>query len=413
MANLLKSPIIKFVLIGTIISLIIWLMWRKYQNILKEQELEPLYIRKPVNAKAASSYSSDIIPLPRTGEGYTLSVWIWIDDWEYRLGEWKHILHKGDKDASSVQPGIWLHPTKNKILVRFDRKGRGQEFAFKQNKYYNSVANMDMASMRKVFYPTNIESLPFVDPITLEAKNQVETSRTDGVKESDYDRVKNEISNKYPKVNFGNYNLNSLTDWCSKTEDCQGFTAFSQSTDSDPYNNENRILMAMIPDQSDNDELVTEQNPPRNGGVILGTYIKGQNRDLMDPSKNKKIIRDETISNDVDNIPLNRWCHICVVGSNQASEVFIDGKLRKSTVLGAPLKQNDGKLWVTQDGGFSGTLTQLRYFDTALSHKRIEQIYACGPNCWQWPDLGSLAKKIANKVDINIEIKGNVGKNKL
>merc|ERR1711871_211274 len=188
MSNLLNSPIVKFVLIGTIIALIIWLIWRKYQAIIRQQELEPLYIRKPVNAKKPGSNSNQLVPLPRTGEGYSLSVWIWVNDWEYRLDEWKHILHKGDKDASSVQPGVWFHPRKNKILVRFDRKGRGDEFRFKENQLYTSLADSDINTSRKVFVTD--ELLNFASDLP-------------GNEKKTKDDLASEITSTYPKISFG------------------------------------------------------------------------------------------------------------------------------------------------------------------------------------------------------------------
>ena len=91
-----------------------------------------------------SKYGAVTLPKSKNEYGgleFTYMTWIHVDNWGYQQGKWKHILHKGDKDASTVQPGVWFHPRKNKILVRFERKGRGQEFKFQENQVYSSLAD--------------------------------------------------------------------------------------------------------------------------------------------------------------------------------------------------------------------------------------------------------------------------------
>ena len=45
MEKITKSPIIKFVLIGTVIILVLYLLVHQYQKIIKYQELEPIMVQ--------------------------------------------------------------------------------------------------------------------------------------------------------------------------------------------------------------------------------------------------------------------------------------------------------------------------------------------------------------------------------
>lgn len=48
------------------------------------------------------------------GLEFTYAFWIYINDFTYKHGQWKHILHKGNHNSwPNRAPGIWLHPKDN------------------------------------------------------------------------------------------------------------------------------------------------------------------------------------------------------------------------------------------------------------------------------------------------------------
>tara|TARA_Y100000589_G_C27156193_1_gene630958 strand:- start:1107 stop:1955 length:849 start_codon:yes stop_codon:yes gene_type:complete len=52
------------------------------------------------------------------GLEFSYSTWLFIDDWNYKYGEWKHVFHKGnDNSWPNRAPGVWLHPRQNKVRV--------------------------------------------------------------------------------------------------------------------------------------------------------------------------------------------------------------------------------------------------------------------------------------------------------
>lgn len=63
------------------------------------------------------------IPLRRSlnesdGMEFSYMLWMFIDDYEYKKGEWKHVFHKGNVEATPNRaPGVWLHPNENKMRV--------------------------------------------------------------------------------------------------------------------------------------------------------------------------------------------------------------------------------------------------------------------------------------------------------
>ena len=55
------------------------------------------------------------------GIEFTYSFWIYINDWTYKQGAWKHILHKGSKIGMPLQaPGFWLYPYENKMAINMN-----------------------------------------------------------------------------------------------------------------------------------------------------------------------------------------------------------------------------------------------------------------------------------------------------
>jgi len=87
---------------------------------------------------------------------------------------------------------------------------------------------------------------------------------------------------------------------------------------------------------------------------------------------------EETV--DVDNIPMKKWVHVLVRVEGQYLDVYINGTLARRTELTSVPKQNDGGIYVAQNGGFSGFISNLRYYNRALSPGNIVVLVNEGPN---------------------------------
>ena len=82
----------------------------------------------------------------------------------------------------------------------------------------------------------------------------------------------------------------------------------------------------------------------------------------------------------IDNIPLNKWFHISIVVVNKSVSVYVNCKLKKkSNLIGVP-KLNYGDVYVNMYNGFDGFVSQLRYWNKAISQIELESICESGPS---------------------------------
>ena len=125
---------------------------------------------------------------------------------------------------------------------------------------------------------------------------------------------------------------------------------------------------------NNNVEPVDGKNSPNNSP---GLYIK--------PSSNTLIVfmnTFETIDEEVEvsNVPLNKWLHVLIRVEGTFLDVYVNGILAKRHVLPSVPKQNNGSVYVAQNGGFNGFISNLRYYERALDPGEIMSIVNGGPS---------------------------------
>lgn len=82
----------------------------------------------------------------------------------------------------------------------------------------------------------------------------------------------------------------------------------------------------------------------------------------------------------VPNIPLNKWVNVIIRMENLMLDVYINGVITVRMVLQNVPKQNFYDVQVCKNRGFNGNLSNLRYYDRALSIIQINNIVFWGPN---------------------------------
>jgi hypothetical protein len=83
----------------------------------------------------------------------------------------------------------------------------------------------------------------------------------------------------------------------------------------------------------------------------------------------------------VDNIPLNKWFHVAFRLKDYNLDCYINGMLSTSLSFGNDVpKQNYDDVHVGKNGGFNGSLSNLRYYDYALSAFDLNTLVNYGPN---------------------------------
>ena len=83
----------------------------------------------------------------------------------------------------------------------------------------------------------------------------------------------------------------------------------------------------------------------------------------------------------IHGIPIKKWVNVIVRVNNQnIVDVFINGKIMKRKKLSGIVRQNYDNIYINMNGGFSGYLSSLRYFNYALGSFEISTLVSNGPS---------------------------------
>jgi len=83
---------------------------------------------------------------------------------------------------------------------------------------------------------------------------------------------------------------------------------------------------------------------------------------------------------DVSNVPIKKWFHCAIRMQNTTMDVYINGVVTGRLILNDVPKQNYDNVNICKNGGFSGQLADLQYYDRALSVFEINNIVVWGRN---------------------------------
>lgn len=105
----------------------------------------------------------------------------------------------------------------------------------------------------------------------------------------------------------------------------------------------------------------------------------------LTPAKNNLVVMMNTFTviNEqitIQNVPVKKWVNIIIRCENNVVDVYINGTIAKSYKLHGVPKQNYGNVYVGANGGFSGYVSNLWYYDHALGIYEINDISSRGPN---------------------------------
>jgi hypothetical protein len=106
---------------------------------------------------------------------------------------------------------------------------------------------------------------------------------------------------------------------------------------------------------------------------------------FLHPNKNAMRIYMNTYKEineyvDIENIPINKWFSFILILRGQTMEIYINGNLKKALKLSDLPKQNYGNFYVNAFGGYSGSISKLRYHDYALNYSDIDAYQKSGPS---------------------------------
>lgn len=90
------------------------------------------------------------------------------------------------------------------------------------------------------------------------------------------------------------------------------------------------------------------------------------------------------ISLTIPNFPLQKWCHVAFRLQNKILDSYVNGTIQNRVSFDNYIpKQNYESIRVGAGGGFSGYISNLRYYNYALSVFEINSIVYYGPNLTQ------------------------------
>ena len=126
--------------------------------------------------------------------------------------------------------------------------------------------------------------------------------------------------------------------------------------------------------------LATVNNGP---GLYLGVDSNGR------PTNSLRFVMDAQVTTDVpapveivlSNVPMQKWFHVAYRFQNYTMDAYVNGVLASSKQFDNYVpKQNYDDIYLGQNGGFSGAISNLRYYDYALPPFDIAAIVGYGPN---------------------------------
>jgi len=88
---------------------------------------------------------------------------------------------------------------------------------------------------------------------------------------------------------------------------------------------------------------------------------------------------DTSESVEITSIPINQWFNVMIRLENKIMDVYMNGVIVKRLAFTNVPKQNYDDVFVCGNGGFSGSLSDLRYFNHSLNIFEINSIVYSGP----------------------------------
>lgn len=119
--------------------------------------------------------------------------------------------------------------------------------------------------------------------------------------------------------------------------------------------------------------LVKDENTPTKANlrIVMDTVVSET------PNANTFV---ENTYVDVKNIPLNKWVNVTFRVENKIMDVYVNGTISNRLVFNNVPLQNYNDVQLCNDGGFTGKMSNLRYFNYSLNIFEINTLVLGGPN---------------------------------
>lgn len=126
--------------------------------------------------------------------------------------------------------------------------------------------------------------------------------------------------------------------------------------------------------QSNETEPTIGLNFPNNSP---GVYLAPNKNELVVIMNTFNVINEQIT---IPDIPVKKWVNLIIRCQNDTIDIYINGTIVKSHKLHGVPKQNYGDVYIGADGGFSGYVSNLWYYNHALGIYEITNLVRKGPN---------------------------------
>ena len=82
---------------------------------------------------------------------------------------------------------------------------------------------------------------------------------------------------------------------------------------------------------------------------------------------------------DINDLPIAKWMNVVVRIQGKNCDVYVNGRLTRRRIMKDVVKQNYDDVNICLNGGFSGYLSNLTYYNNAISIAEIQDILVSGP----------------------------------
>jgi hypothetical protein len=357
--------ILAFVAAVVLVYLVFW-FYRYYKNSNVVYRQSEILVEGQHDATKSVIVDHRKIPLSVQGNEYTISFWIFIKDYNYRYGNTKTVLYRGDKGNKESNPFIYLHPNNNDMTIKVQLQTDTVDQNLKDMEQRAIVAaqNSGSNSNEVTVKVPNVsqESTP-----NLEDEPMTEGFKT--VLPMGYFRQNNNSSGE----RYSNISGNEMEGF----EDSIQEPATDLIVPATPASGAKPESLDGLDDRLDKVELQLQKIIGMKADSSAKIEEKEKQGQINSTTEVMPITYDECV---IKNLPLQKWTHVAVSIFNNHVEVYLDGKLSKACSLKGFPKPSVQHMYVTADGGFNGYLANLEYSNMSITQHEVYADYLKGPN---------------------------------
>lgn len=120
---------------------------------------------------------------------------------------------------------------------------------------------------------------------------------------------------------------------------------------------------------------------PTDNSLNVSVSYYGQNTSAATTARGSTNASGDVFTCTVENVPLQAWFSVSVTVFDRNMDIYINGRLVKSCVIPGVPKPATGDIILNDNGGFSGSICNLRSFTGMLSPSDAQAFFAAGTTC--------------------------------